>query len=100
MLPKNSEKRSATGAASAPPRPAMRPAQKRIAPATPSKIAGGTGSGSVRAHQKPSPIALAQMAPKTRAQLIDGRAPGSEAIRRSEERRVGEGGRCWGGPSD
>src|SRR5216117_2865610 len=65
-LPRKSEKRNATGAAMAPPFPAMRPAQKRIAPATPRRITGGTGSGSVNAHQNASPIALAATDANTR----------------------------------
>src|SRR5439155_1745077 len=40
-LPRKSEKRNATGAASIPPFPAMRPAQKRIEPATPRTTKGG-----------------------------------------------------------
>jgi hypothetical protein len=47
----------------------MRPAQNRIAAATASKMTGGTGSGSVNAHQNASPIALATTDAKTRGQL-------------------------------
>src|SRR5437588_452877 len=45
MLPMKSEKRSATGAAIAPPLPATIPVQTRIAAGTPRRIAGGTGRG-------------------------------------------------------
>src|SRR5438270_11173048 len=69
MLPTKSEKRSATGAAMAPPFPAMTPAQNRIAPATPSRITGGTGSGSVNAHQNARPIALETTEANTGGQL-------------------------------
>src|SRR5438552_14059597 len=82
MLARNSEKRDGRGAATAPPYPAMRPAQKRIAPATPRRITGGTGSGSVRAHQNASPIALAATDANTRGQLTV--SPSPRAGRASE----------------
>src|SRR5207302_1986913 len=87
MLPMKSEKSSALGAAMMPPRPAISPEHTRIAPATASRMTGGTGSGSVSAHQKARPTALAAIDAKTRGQLIwwPARASGASSHRRETE---------------
>src|SRR5437667_9869930 len=86
------EKVNSTGAGSSPPFPAMRPAQNRIAPATPRIITGGTGSGSVRAHQNASPIALAATDANTRGQLTVSPSPRVHEPRLRAIRRRHRGG--------
>ena len=74
-------------AANEEPFPAMRPAQNGIAPATPRRITGGTGRGSVSAHQNASPIALATTDANNRGQLTSVSVPRArEAHRRATPR--------------